>query len=281
MILRLRIFFFGVAILFVFTCRNAGALEAVSPSLLDRGYSEMYNVNFVAAHQSFDTYIAAHPDDPMGPVSDAAAYLFSELDRLGVLDLRLFSDDSRFEHRKRPIPDPKVEGEFQVRIREAQQLAERVRAKNPRDSSALLASTLADGLESDYEALILKNDFASLHYSNQATQLAGETLAVDPECYDAYLAEGIENYLLGIKPAPVRWILSLTGAQTDAGTGVRELRLAAAKGHYLAPFARLLLAVADLRAKDYAGARKLLSGLSKEFPANRLYSREYDRIADK
>jgi hypothetical protein len=277
----LRIVFIGVAILFIFTCGNAGALAPGSSFSLEQGYSEMYNVNFVAAHRLFDGYIAAHPDDPMGPVSDAAAYLFSELDRLGILDLRLFSDNSRFEHRKRPTPDLQVEQAFQARVRETQQLAERKLAKDPRDSSALLASTLADGLESDYEALILKNDFASLHYSNQATQFAGRTLAVDPECYDAYLAEGIENYLLGIKPAPVRWILSLTGAQTDAGTGVRELRLAAAKGHYLAPFARLLLAVADLRAKDYAGARKLLGGLSREFPANPLYSREYDRIAHK
>lgn len=136
-------------------------------------------------------------------------------------------------------------------------------------------------LESDYEALILNNDFKSLHYSNEATRLAERTLAVDPGCYDAYLAEGIENYLLGIKPAPVRWILSLTGAQTDAGTGIRELKLAAAKGHYLAPFARLLLAVADLRKKDYAGARTLLGGLAKEFPENPLYQREYDRIAEK
>ena len=271
----------AVVSLLLLTSSFAGALPPATPSLLDRGYSEMYNVDFVAAHQSIDTYIAAHPDDPMGPVSDAAAYLFSELDRLGVLDLRLFSDNSRFEHRKRPPPDPKVEQEFQARVHETQQLAERILAKNPKDTSALLASTLADGLESDYEALILKDDFESLHYSNQATQLAGKTLAVDPECYDAYLAEGIENYLLGIKPAPVRWILSLTGAQTDAGTGIRELRLAAAKGHYLAPFARLLLAVADLRAKDYTGARNLLSGLSKEFPANPLYSREYDRIAGK
>ncbi|MGC8549590.1 MAG: hypothetical protein ACP5M4_07805 [Acidobacteriaceae bacterium] len=271
----------AVSGLFLFSCRSAGAASTVAPSLLDRGYGEMYNVNFAAAHQSFDAYIAAHPDDPMGPVSDAAAYLFSELDRLGILDLRLFSDNGRFEHRKRPTPDPKVEQEFQSRILEAQQLATRVLAKQPDNSSALLASTLSYGLKSDYEALILKSDFESLQYSNEATRLAGKTLAIDPECYDAYLAEGIENYLLGIKPAPVRWLLSLTGAQTDVGTGIRELRLAAAKGHYLAPFARLLLAVADLRAKDYAGARKLLGGLSREFPANPLYSREYDRIAGK
>uniref|UniRef100_A0A7V4XTK2 Lipoprotein n=1 Tax=Acidobacterium capsulatum TaxID=33075 RepID=A0A7V4XTK2_9BACT len=260
---------------------GCGTLAAHADPVLEHGYGQMYNVNFAGAHQTFDAYIQAHPDDPMGPVSDAAAYLFAELDRLGILDLRLFADNSRFSHRKRPTPNPAVQQKFQARIDEAKRLAAAALSKNPKDVSALLASTLADGLQSDYAALILKHDLDALRFSNRATVLAQKTLAVDPHCYDAYLAVGIENYLLGIKPAPVRWVLSWTGAQTNASAGVRELRLAAAHGHYLAPFARLLLAVADIRQKNYAGARDLLLGLSQEFPANPLYRREYQRIAHK
>lgn len=258
-----------------------GFAATANRALLDRGYRDLYNVDFPGAHRSFDAYAAAHPEDPMGTVSDAAAYLFSEFDRLGVLDISLFADNGRFAHRKRPRPDPEVDREFQNRIDETRQLAANILDHDPKDASALLASALADGLESDYEALILKNDLASLHYSNRATVFAQRTLDVAPHCYDAYLAVGIENYLLGIKPAPVRWLLSLTGAPTDATAGIRELRLAAAKGHYLAPFARLLLAVADLREKNYAGARVLLGGLAKEFPANPLYAREDQRIPGK
>ncbi len=259
----------------------AGTLAAHADPVLDHGYGDMYNVDFSGAHQTFDVYIAAHPDDPMGTVSDAAAYLFAELDRLGILDLRLFADNSRFAHRRRPTPDRAVQSKFQARIDETNRLAAAALQKNPKDVSALLASTLANGLQSDYSALILKHDLDALRFSNRATALAQQTLAADPHCYDAYLAVGIENYLLGIKPAPVRWVLSWTGAQTDAAAGVRELQLAAAHGHYLAPFARLLLAVADLRQKNYSGARDLLSGLSLEFPANPLYRREYQRIAHK
>ena len=61
---------------------------------------------------------------------------------------------------------------------------------------------------------------------------------------DAYLAVGVENYMLSLKPAPVRWILHMTGAQTDKETGVRQLKLTAEGGRYLRPYARLLLAVA-------------------------------------
>jgi hypothetical protein len=52
---------------------------------LERGYREMYNLSFEDAHKNFTEWQQIHPDDPMGPVSDAAAYLFSEFDRLHIL----------------------------------------------------------------------------------------------------------------------------------------------------------------------------------------------------
>jgi hypothetical protein len=69
--------------------------------------------------------------------------------------------------------------------------------------------------------------------------------------------------MLSIKRAPVRWFLRLTGAQTDRGIGIEKLKLAAEKGHYLAPFAQLMLAVAALRGSDPNRARELLSGLAR------------------
>ena len=48
----------------------------------------------------------------------------------------------------------------------------------------------------------------------------------------------------------MRWFPQLTGAQTNKAEGLERLHLTADKGRYLAPFARLLLAVAALRDKD-------------------------------
>ncbi len=73
-------------------------------------------------------------------------------------------------------------------------------------------------------------------------------------------------------------MLSLTGAKTDKQQGIEQLRIVAEKGHYLAPFARLLLAVAALRDKDNPKAKMLLAGLATEFPDNKLYSKELSRI---
>jgi hypothetical protein len=108
--------------------------------------------------------------------------------------------------------------------------------------------------------------------------LAEKLLAINPSNYDAYLAIGVENYILGSSPAPVRWILQIFGAQTDKLQGMEKVRLTAEKGHYLLPYARLLLAVAALRDRNRDKARDLLDGLAREFPNNPLYSRELARL---
>jgi hypothetical protein len=108
--------------------------------------------------------------------------------------------------------------------------------------------------------------------------LAQTLLTYYPSCYDAYLAIGVENYVLSLNPAPVRWLVDLYGAETDQRAGIEKLKLTAARGHYLEPYARVSLAVAALRASDRQHARELLQGLVQEFPQNQLYARELARL---
>ncbi len=262
-----------------------GAISSASTSsamvyspALERGYQQMYDLNFAAAHQTFREYQRAHSDDPLGYSSNAAAYLFSEFNRLHILESDLFTDDNRFEHRSKAAPDSTVKTEFENELAKSDTAAGKILARNPDDLNALFAQVLADGLRADYTALIEKRNLASLSYMKSGRIVAEKLLAIDPNCYDAYLAVGIENYLLGVNAAPVRWLLRMSGAQTDKEAGLQRLRLTAEKGHYLAPFARLLLAVAALRDKDRQTARVLLAGLAKEFPNNQLYVTELARI---
>ncbi len=254
------------------------ATDAVSPSNLDRGFQQMYNLDFGGAHATFLAYQQAHPEDPMGHVSNAAAYLFSEFNRLHILESDLFTDDRKFDNRGKLTPDPGVKTEFESELSQSNDLAVKILAQNSQDKNALFAQVLANGLRGDYAAMIEKRNLASLGYMKTSRALAEKLLAIDPTCYDAYLAIGVENYLLGSSPAPVRWVLRMTGAQTDKDEGVQRLRLTADKGRYLAPFARLLLAVAALRDKDRQTARTLLAGLASEFPGNQLYAQELARI---
>jgi hypothetical protein len=245
---------------------------------LDVGYRQMYNLQFSEAHQTFQAYEQSHPHDAMGPTSRAAAYLFSEFERLGVLQTELFVNDELFEGRKKPEPNPAVRAAFTQEITKSNQRADAALARSPNDRAALLAKVLNLGLEADYLAMVEKRNMAAVSTSKKASELAEELLRAAPDCYDAYLAIGIENYLLGLRPAPVRWFLRLYGARTDKNEGIRKLELTAEKGHYLLPYARLMLAVAALRDNDRSRARELLGNLAQEFPSNTLYRQELAKL---
>ncbi len=138
--------------------------------------------------------------------------------------------------------------------------------------------TLASGLKADYAALIDKRNLASLHFTKEATGWAEQLLAVDPNCYDAHVATGVSKYIIGTMAAPVRWLLRLGGIAGDKQAGIAELQITAEHGHYLAPFARILLAIAYVREKDKAKALDLLASLRSEFPDNPLFAQEIARL---
>lgn len=272
----MKLFALRLSLLLCFSLGVAGA--SGEPLDLNAGYRQMYNLNFAGAHQTFARWQQQHPQDPLGPVSDAAAYLFAEFDRLKILEFDLFTDDSAYDSRPKLVPDPSVKAAFDQDLSKADALVSQVLARSPQDTNAMFAQILANGLRGDYSALVEKKNFAGFRYMKNSRVMAEKLLNLDPSRYDAYLAVGVENYLLSLNPAPVRWILRMAGAETEKARGIQELRLTAEKGHLLAPYARLLLAVAALRDKDHTTARSLLSGLAQEFPQNNLYKKELERI---
>jgi hypothetical protein len=265
-------------LLFVLYPSQLRAADRVEPVNLESGYRQMYNLDFDGAHLTFAAWEGSHPDDPMGPVSNAAAYLFAEFARLHILESEFFTDDKRFEQRQKFEADPKTRAAFDAELTRGEHLSDQILGHAPQDPAALFSKVMVGGLRGDYMALVEKRNLAALSTIKSARALAEKLLARNPSYYDAYLAIGVENYLLGTNPAPIRWLLRIGGAQTDKDQGIAKLRLTAEKGHYLAPYARLLLAVAALRDHDRAQARTLLAGLADEFPQNPLYRRELARI---
>jgi hypothetical protein len=243
-------------------------------SALDRGFFGLYNLDFAGAQKDFASWQQLHPDDPVGPVSEAAGFLFSEFNRLGVLEAQFFENDAAFDKRPKVTPDPVVRQHFMTAIGQAQNLSRQRLAKDPKDQDALFALTLSSGLQADYAALIEKRNLASLHYAKEASVSAQELLAVCHDCYDALVATGFSKYIIGSMAAPVRWILRMGGMAADKQGGINDLQKTAAHGHYLAPFARILLAIAYVREKDKPQALQLLTGLRQDFPANTLFPRE-------
>jgi len=266
-------------VLFAVLASSAFGADVAAPSDdLYRGWLKMYDLRFDEAHQVFNQWKQTHPADPLGPASDAAAYLFSELARLGVLESELFTDNARFEDRAKVQPDPRMKTMFDREIQNADMLADSALRVRAADTNALFCKSLNLGLRADFASLIEKRDLAALKYTKESRAFADQLTAIDPKAYDAFLGPGLENYLLSLKPAPLRVLLRMTGSLVDREKGMEQLRMTAQFGHYLEPFAKLLLAVAAIRDNNQLRARELLSELHNRFPNNQLYLRELNRL---
>ncbi len=277
--LPFRAAFLPAALLVLLLITPLSALSApLTGTPLNDGYYDLYNLDFAGAHAHFQQWIASQPEDPLGPASDAAAYIFTEFDRLGVLDIELFADDDRFESRKRPAIDPALKQGFNDRVAQSERLADAALQRNPKDANAFYCKAVTAGMQADWASLIDRHEYGAYKFSELASKYAKEALALNPTLYDANLAVGIENYMLSLKPAPIRWILGMAGAGTNKTEGVRLLKLTAEQGHYLAPFARLMLAVGELRDGRTQEGKAILVGLSQEFPRNTLYQRQIARL---
>lgn len=257
---------------------TAPASADAPPIGLESGFRRLYDLDFPGAQKDFESWEKANPENPMGPVSEAAGVLFSEFDRLGVLESQFYESDSVFASRKKYEPDPRQRALFEQRLSSAETMAKATIAKDAKDRDALLALTLVSGLRSDYAALIEKRNLASLKYTKESSAWAQQLLAADPTCYDAHLAGGITKYIVGSMAAPVRWLLRLGGVPADKAGGIADLHTVATRGRLLAPFARILLAIAYVRDKDVVRAKETLAALSKDFPNNPLFDKELARL---
>ena len=251
-------------------------MHAAAPATIEDGYRAMYNLQFDDAHHIFGSWQRTHPGDPFAAVSDAAAYLFAEFDRLHILEMEFFLDDRKWD--KTPPGDPQLKIKFGQALTQGEQLADAALSRSPDDKRALFAKAMAHGLRSDYLGLIEGRYLASVNEMKAGRVYAERLLEIDPLYGDAYLAIGIENYILSQKPMPVRWLLRAYGSQTDAERGMENVRLCIEHGRYMKPFARLMLAVAAMRDKNFDRAREILHALAKEFPRNPLYAEQAGRL---
>jgi hypothetical protein len=201
----------------------------------------------------------------------AASYLFEECYRQGVLTSEFFLDDKRLLGEVALAPDRAGRAAFLAANRRAHDLSQRLLTTNADDANALFAMTLAVGMEADYAALIEKRQLDSLRMISHAGSYARKLLQVAPDAADAYLVLGVANYILGSQTLHKRLILRFAGIRGDKGEGIQQLGIVAARGRYLRPFAKILLALAALREKQTELARAQLTELVAEFPQNSLF----------
>jgi hypothetical protein len=256
-----------------------GACGADSPELTE-AFDHLYNFNFPAAHADINRYIAAHPKEPLGYAIRAAAYLFYELDRLGILESEFLTSDKHIAEKKGLRPDPDVRAKFLKALEDAQSRADIALAANANDRQALFAMSIVEGVTTDYMAFVEKHQIASLSPAKRSNNYAQQLLKLNPPCVDAYITAGISEYMVGSLPFFIRWFVRFDNVQGSKEQGVKNLELVVRDGHYFKPFAKILLGIIDLREKHPRETGKLLESLAHDYPANPLFRRELARMTN-
>jgi len=252
--------------------------EALHVPELDAGFHLLYELRPAEAHKQFEAWQKSHPEDPLGSASEAAAYLFEECYRQGVLTSEFFLDDKRFLGKIPLKPDPELRAGFFAADKHAQDLALLRLKTNADDPNALFAMTLSLGMQANYASLVDKRQLDSLKKIREADVYAKKLLVVAPDAADAYLGLGMANYFIGSLPGAKKFFLSFAGIHGDKKAGIQQLQIAADHGHYLRPFAKILLALAALREKQIEVARIQLQELVAEFPENPLFVGELAKL---
>jgi hypothetical protein len=244
---------------------------------LEEGFHDLYVQKFPEARAIFEKWAGNHPDEPFGQIALAASYLFEEFYLQHVLTSDYFLNDKRFLGGITGTPDPGRMQGFNTAIAEARALAFKRLKKYSRDPEGLYALTLAAGMESDANSMLLKKHYDALKHLKEANVNAELLLKQRPDAYDAYVALGSANYIIGSLPASARFVLWFGGIHGDKQLGMQEVQKTIDGGRYLKPFAQILLALSARREKQNELAIKLLKDLTEEFPGNPVYMAEYEK----
>ena len=277
----------GTLVLMVYHTATAQSLTTVTteaegpdvsadpvPTVLDAGFQDLYELNFKDARAQFLAYQKARPSDPMGVVAEAASHLYEQFNAKGVFTSAFFLDNDKFLNGVDGTPAENENKPFLQANDRARQMARNQLKSKPGDKQALLVLTMADGMESNYDALIVKKQLAALSLMKQAEAEATKLLAADPNAQDAYLALGTSNYVIGCLSGFKRAFLWFGGVHGDRERGIEQMQRAADHGQYLKPFAKIMLALACEREHQTDRARELLRQLAQEFPSNPIFLHE-------
>jgi hypothetical protein len=258
------------------------ALAADDAISIETALNHLYNFDFRATHTVLDQAVAADPADPLPYAFRASAYLFSELDRMGILESEFLTDDDQIAEKKKKLdPDPNIRAGFDRAVRDTETRAEALLKRDPNDKNGLFAMSIAQGVVTDYVAMVDKKQISSLSSAKRSNNYAQRLLKLDPKFYDAYLTAGFSEYMVASLPFFIRWFVKFDNVSGSKEKGVQNLMLTAREGRYFKAFAKILIGIVRLREKKPAEAQKLLAELAHEYPANPLFRKELAKLNNK
>jgi tetratricopeptide (TPR) repeat protein len=163
-----------------------------------------------------------------------------------------------------------VAAEFRTNIDKAMDLAERQVRLHPRDASAYFNLGAARGLLAAYTVTVDGSLFGAVSVARGAVKAMEQVLVLDPSRKDAAFFTGSYRYAVANLGSVKRWLAYLAGFSGDREVAIRLLEESAAYPSDVQTDARILLVLVYNRERRYDDALRLLEGLRRDFPRNRL-----------
>ena len=233
------------------------------------GYEALYNLDYEGARRRFQKMVDLAPDHPVGPQCFAASLWIQQLNESWELKSTLYSDKA-YKNEKTKVDQRKV-NEFRKWTRRTKQLAEARLRKDPRDVEALYFLGAAEGLEAAYSAAVERKFMSALRTGSSAVDHHRKVLELWPGFYDAELTIGLQNYVIGALPLPLKMLAKSVGVSGSKKKGLKELEHVMKEGEWGRDVARTLLVDLYKREKRWDDAIATARELSERFPRNYLF----------
>ena len=244
------------------------AVAAAAGDYRQSGENHFFNLEYDEAVRDYTRLIEQNPEDPLAYNSLAAAQLYKELYRLGLLESSALRGDNQFLEQKLRNPDPQAKAAFEETLGRGRRTAEKLLARNSRDEMALYALGNNYALRANYEFMVEKGWFSALRNGSKAREYCEQLRKADPRFLDAYLVLGVHEYVLGNLPLPVKLLAAIGGMHGSKKKGEAYVARVASEGKYARDEARVLLAILYRREKRPLEAARVLEGLIADFPRN-------------
>ncbi|HJP92657.1 MAG TPA: hypothetical protein VJ875_11930 [Pyrinomonadaceae bacterium] len=262
--------FFAILITFFSLITAAGQTErAQLDALRAEGYEALYNLDYQGARKRFQKMIDLAPDNPVGPQCYASSLWLEQLNQAWELKATLYSADAYTS--EKPRIDRRQTEEFRKWTRRAKALSEARLRKNPRDVEALYFLGAAEGLEAAYAAGVEKRFMAALRSASSSVDHHRDVLKLSPDFHDAELTIGLQNYVIGSLPLPLKMVAATMGVRGSKKRGLETLERVSREGQWARDVARVLLIDLYKREKRWDDAIKMAQGLSEKYPRNYLF----------
>lgn len=231
-----------------------------------RGFSQMYNLDYEEAIETFRTLREAYPQHPAPPLYLGILSWLKELLDRQDLDLDRFIAPGYFTKATDHEMASARREDFFGHLSESQKLCRKILAGQPAHADARYFLGTSFGVLGSFAFTIDRKKIQALRYGKKAYSYHRDLMKENPDFYDSYLSVGLYEYIVGNLPWYIKWLAAIAGYSGSAKRGFEYLELAAEKAHYVADDARVLLMVLNVREKRHDRALSIARMLHRKYP---------------